>query len=385
MKARFILPVLLLIAGTALAQQTIVKEDFTFASSLDGTGPLGAAVVYPESPQKLPMMVVQHGYFGNRGNVLFSANRMAERGYFCLCIDTRGWGDSAGAHDDGGIEIMDIYDGIQAAIAKYGDKLDDSRISIVGYSNGGANVFFATVRFPYLFRAAMAFFGISDYGMWVKLQGNFREPVIKAIGGTPEEVPDKYLARSAVLAAGNLAGTRFHIAYDETENLCPIPMNDAFVEATKHAGYKDIFVHVSKAADKNRWIHGYNGGHLSPIEDVFMDDVEKANPSRPAMPATGELTVIGFVVTPRFQCVLGSGDDAVAKMKFDLRDGAAKFAFSPISSNKQAKARVTLCQDAADCDVEVVAGQTRSTLAKGSRLEAETTIDSTLEFREKKP
>ena len=371
-------------ASVAAAEQKIVKEDFTFTSSFDGIGPLGATVIFPENAHNSPMMVVQHGYGGNRTNVLFSANRMAERGYFCVCLETRGWGGSAGNHDDGGIEIMDIYDGIQAAAQKYADKLDASRVSIVGYSNGGANVFFATVRFPYLFRASMAFFGIPDYGMWVKLQAGFRDPVTTAVGGTPEQVPDKYLARSATLAAGNLSGTRFHIAYDETESLCPIAMDDAFVDAAKKAGCKDIFVHVSKTTDPNRWMHGYNGGHLSPAEDIFLDDIEKANAAKPVMPPAGELIVVGFVVTPRFRCVLGNGDDAVAKMKFDLREGAARFVFSPLSSNKQAKAAVTLLQDAADCDVEVVAGNTKALLTKGAKLQAETTIESTLEFREKK-
>jgi len=111
-------------------------------------------------------MVVQHGYGGNRGNVVYSAQRMAQRGFFCICIDTRGNGGSAGKQDDGGIEIMDIYDGIQAAIKKYPKQIQANMVSIVGYSNGGGNVFFSTMRFPYLFRASMSFFGIPDYGMW---------------------------------------------------------------------------------------------------------------------------------------------------------------------------------------------------------------------------
>jgi len=377
-----LLIVMLPAAALAAAEQKVVKEDFTYVSALDGTGPLYAKAVFQENAHAQPMMVVQHGYFGDRNNVLFSAERMARRGYFCVCIDTRGWGGSAGNHDDGGIEIMDIYDGIQAAAKKYGEKVDASRVSIVGYSNGGANVFFATVRFPFLFRGSMAFFGIPDYGMWVKLQAGFKEHVVKAVDGTPEDAPDKYAARNSVLAARNLSGTRFHVVYDEAENICPIVMDDAFVNAARKAGYKDIFVHVSKTTDKNRWIHGDSAGHLSPVEDEFMDDLEKANPPRPVMPPTGELTVIGFIVTPRFKCVLGSGEDTAATMRYDLRGGAAKFAFAPLTSNKQAKAVITLRQEAADCDVEVTAGQNKAVLPKGSKLQAQTTIESTLEFRE---
>ena len=371
-------------AACVAAEPVLQKEDFTFTSSFDGTGPLKATAVYQQGAKNHAIMVVQHGYGGTRQAVLFSAERMAARGYFCVCVSTRGWDGSAGKHDDGGIEIMDIYDGIHAAAEKYAGKADASRVSIIGYSNGGGNAFLATVRFPYLFRAGMSLFGVADYGMWSRLQSAFRDAVAEAVGGTPEAVPDKYAARNAAIAAGNLSGTRFHIAYDEAEKLCPIPMNEAFVAAARKAGYRDVFVHVSRETDKHRWAHGYNGGHLSPIEDVFMDDIEKHNPPKPVMPPAGELTVTGFVVTPRFRCVLGSGDNAVARLRYDLRNGTANFNFTPLTQNKHVSATVVL-PDGADCDVEIIVdGREAGVIEKGAKLSAGTTIGSTLRFREKK-
>jgi dienelactone hydrolase len=371
-------------AVCAAAEPVIQQEDFSFTSAFDGTGPLKATVVFQRAAKNHPMMVVQHGYEGARHQVLFSARRMAARGYFCVCISTRGWDGSAGRHDDGGIEIMDIYDGIRAAAKKYSGKADGSRVSIIGYSHGGGNAFLATVRFPYTFRAGMALFGVADYGMWTRLQSSYRATVAEAVGGTPEAVPGKYAARNASLAAGNLSGTRFHIAYDEAETLCPIPMNDAFVAAARKAGSRDVFVHVSRKTDKHRWTHGYNYGHLSPIEDVLMDDIEKHSPPSPVMPPAGELTVIGFVVTPRFRCVLGNGDDAAARLRYDLRNGTAKFHFTPLTRNKQVSAKVTL-PDGADCDVEIIVdGRKVDVIRKGAELMAEATIESTLGFREEK-
>jgi len=329
------------------AAESLVEEDYTFTSSLDATGPLYAKAVYRKSAKGDPIMVVQHGYGGRRQSVVYSARRMVSRSYFCLCIDTRGCGGSAGTQDDGGLEIMDIRDGILAGVKKYGDKLDPSRVSIIGYSNGGANVYFATVRFPYLFGASMAMFGITDYAMWIGLHPpkfGFRKHVVKAVGGEPADVPDKYMARNTCLAAGNLSGTRFHIVYDEQERLCPIPMNTAFVNASHKAGYKNLFLHVSKKTDKHRWRHGYNTrGHLSPIEDVFMDDIDKSQPETPTMPAAGELVVLGFLVTPRFTCVLGHGDDAVARIAFRFAPGKAELKLSkPMTSNKDVRAKITL-------------------------------------------
>ncbi|MBI3985772.1 MAG: prolyl oligopeptidase family serine peptidase [Lentisphaerae bacterium] len=339
----------------------LAREDFTFASSLDGTGPLYATVIYPSGAQKLPLIVVQHGYDGHRSNVVFSANRFAQKGFFCLCIDTRGNGGSKGAQDDGGVEIMDIYDGIQAAAGKYGDKLDTANASIVGYSNGGANAHFAVVRFPYLFRAAMSFFGIPDYGLWNKNGVTFR--VTQSVGGTVSEVPDKYIARNSTLALGNLCGTRFHLAYDERDWTCPVAMQEAFIAAIRRRNYPDLVVHASKFGETNRWSHGYNEGHLSAAEDAFLEDIAQHKPVLLAMPPEGELVVLGFIVTPRFTCILGKGDDAAAKVTYRFTADTATFKFSPMTSDRKAKAVVTLPGKA------------------GDNRSAGGTISSTIEFR----
>lgn len=315
--------------------------------------------------------------------MLFFAKRMAARGYFCVCNGRRGKAGQPGQHDDGGIEIMDIYDSIRAAIAKYGDKVDASRISIIGYSNGGGNVFSVMVRFPYLFRGGLALFGITDYGKWAS-SGHFTKEVTNAVGGIPEQVPDKYLVRNAVLAAGNLRGARFHIAYDEKETTCPVSMDEAFVEAAKKNGYNNIFVHVSKITDINRWFHGYNDtkNNLSPIEDVFMDDIEKNPLPPPQMGPAGEFVVPGFIVTPCFTCVVGRGDDAVANVNYQFTEKSVKFTFTPISSDKNAGARITLPQNTPHKETDVIInGKSAGIIKDGLSLKAETTINGTVEFR----
>ena len=367
-------------------EKDIIQEEFSFTSSLDGVGPLRSLAVYSRNARKLPLMILQCGYCGGRDSLLYSAKRMAARGYFCVGNGRRGMVEQPGHHDDGGIEIMDIYDSRQAAVAKYGEKIDGSGTSIIGYSNGGGNVFSALVRFPYLFRAGMALFGISDYGKWASsaFSGNFAKAVIQAVGGTPEEVPDKYLVRNAVMAAGNLRGVRFHIACDEQETTCPISMDEAFVEAAKKTGYENIFVHASKASDQHRWLHGYNDEKniLSPIEDIFMDDIEKNPLLPPQMGTTGSFTVPGFLVTPSFTCVVGCGDDAVATINYQCTDKFAKFTFTPISSDKNARARITLPENMPHKETDVIINGKSVGIIKGDLpLKAETTIDGTLEFR----
>lgn len=368
--------------ASRLAAAEIIKEEFNFASSLDGTSPLIARAIFPQGDGKLPLMVVQHGYGGTRDNVAFSAQRFAARGFFCLCIDTRGNGGSAGQQDDGGVEIMDIHDGIQTAIGKYPSKIEPSDVSMVGYSNGGGNVFFSTVRFPYLFRGGMSFFGIPDYGMWNA--GGSTYGVTKFVGGTVKEQPDKYLVRNSLLALGNLSGTRFHTVYDEQEAICPVAMQQAFVQAVQRLSYPHLFVHVSKASDAQRWTHGYNQGHLNAAEDLFIEDLLKNKSPLKPMSAAGELVVLGFVVTPRFTCVLGRGDDAAARLKYEFKDGRVKFALTPMTSDPKAKVVVTLAEKLEKGAVSVD-GKSAPHLDQGGKMAAEGTLNSSIEFTSGKP
>ena len=339
--------------------ENTVTRDFSFSNTIDHTAPLWATVVYKSDVLHAPLMVVQCGYNGNRSLVAHSALRMAQHRNFCLCIDIRGRGDSAGKVDDGGLEIMDIYDGIQAAIQRYPDQIDPQRISIIGYSNGGSNAFFAAVRFPYLFRGAMSFFGIPDYGLLATRNTCYADRTTAAVGGTVTELPDKYLVRNTTLAVGNLCGTRFHLACDAEEQMCPMYLQEAFIDAVKENNHPALILHLSKPGDTHRWFHGYNDGYLDAAEDRFMDDIGNIS-APPAMKPTGELTVLGFIVTPKFCIVLGKGDDAAARVKYAFTENGVSFAFIPMTSDPKARAVVTL--------------------ASGTPRTVETTLDATVDL-----
>ena len=355
-------------------------EDFSFTSSFDSTGPLWARAVYPPDAVNLPLMVVQHGYGSTRDAVMYSAERMALNGFFCLAVDVRGWDGSAGAHDDGGVEIMDIYDAIEEARQLYPTEVDPNLVSIIGYSNGGGNVFFSTVRFPFLFRASMALFGVVDYGQWIALTDAWDADVIAAVGGTPTQVPDKYFVRRSEEAASNLSGTHFHIAYDEAEWMCPPVMDQEFAAAVPSAQQENLFVHISQATDPDRWTHAHNTtGHLNAIEDLFMADIHDNNLQTPIMPNSASLVVLGFIVTPKFSCFLGNGDDAAATVDYDIQGDQATFNFSPLTSDSMVTGTITLTPDIADHDTHVYIDSVKTTvIPQGEKLEITFPITSSV-------
>jgi len=362
--------------------EILSTDDFSFNNTIDHTGPLWATAVYKPYASRAPLMVVQCGYMGNHSLVAYSARRMAQRGYFCLSVDIRGRGRSKGKVDDGGLEIMDIYDGIQAAIQRHPDRIDPKRISIVGYSNGGANAFFAAARFPYLFRGAMSFFGIPDYGMFALRNTNYTARTTAAVGGTLTQIPDKYLVRNATLAASNLCGTRFHLACDTEEQMCPMYLQETFIDAVKKVNDPNMVLHLSKPGDIHRWLHGYNNGYLNPAEDAFMDDIEAIEtPSQPMQP-TGELTVLGFIVTPKFSIVLGTGDDAAARVRYAFTATGASFAFTPMTSNANVRAVLLFSLETAEKSWDVFVNNAKNaTIPRGTKRSAEATLDATIDFK----
>lgn len=71
-----------------------------------------------------------------------------------------------------------------------------------------------------------------------------------------------------------------------------------------------------------------------------MSDITTNDPPTPNMPAAGVLTVLGFLVTPRFTCTLGTGEDAAASVSYQFQQNGATLQFLPITSNVQASGKL---------------------------------------------
>jgi len=100
------------------------------------------------------------------------------------------------------------------------------------------------------------------------------------------------------------------------------------------------------------------------------------------MKPVGQLVVLGFIVTPRFTCVLGNGDDAAAKISYEFKNDTVKFTLSPMTSDRKAKAVVTLVDSPSSRIKQVfVDGKNGMFSKKGDQPVAEGTVNSVIEFR----
>ncbi|WP_286202958.1 alpha/beta hydrolase family protein [Rhizobium lusitanum] len=140
--SKFGLVCLAVAAVSSFASAAETKVSF----SVDGQKVIGTLSTIDNNP-KAPVVVMFHGFGGSRDELAIkdtkdgvfsrSARLLAESGYASLRIDFRGSGESDGKWADTTFSGQ-IKDGIAAVDwLKASDKVDGSRISILGWSQGG--------------------------------------------------------------------------------------------------------------------------------------------------------------------------------------------------------------------------------------------------------
>lgn len=310
--------------------------DYSYASSFDGVAPLRALAAYAANGTPKPLMVCMHSYGGDRRMMANCLAGRAEKGMFAIAPDMRGRAESAGRRDDGGVEIADIYDAIQAAIRQFPAEIDSSQIHIAGWSGGGGNVYQAFVKMPDLFASAQAFYGIADYTFLAESTEDWMRQISMSIGQSPAEAPVRYLARNAIEAAGNNRATPLHLFWDEEESICPPAMNRRFIAQAQSLGMTNVHAYESRVGDVGRWFHGAEvRGDLA--EAIYEPRImARAFPPPPAL-TTGSLLIPGFVITQHFTFWLGTGENSIARLDFEWRTNRAEFQLSGAKASGDAR------------------------------------------------
>ena len=317
--------------------ERLVEESLVYRSSVSHLAPLKAWTGHRSDGKPKPIVVLMHGFgepilrHGGR-RMSGSVRYYALKGLYAIAVDLRGREESSGQRDDGGLEVMDIYDAVQAALRKHPRETDPDCVNIIGWSGGGGNTFSAVTRMPDLFSNGAAFFGITDYGHWANT--SYKGVLEPSIGGTPQEVPDRYAARNSLLGVINNAYTNFHFFWDEKETICPVWMDTEYRRLAGELGYRNITAHESKETDKFRWLHS-GGDRASAVESerICMQLFTERNNAAPKLAPTGRLMVLGYLMTRRFGTLFGQGNDAVVQLDYELKEDEYRFAFQLKSSD----------------------------------------------------
>ncbi len=230
--------------------------------------------------------------------------------YVVVQVDMRGRAFSEGRPDCNGYELIDIYDAVQFVRAEYRDMLlSPELVFLEGGSGGGGNVLAAVAKFPDLFAAATALYGISDYAAWYEQDrtGEFRDDMDVWIGGRPAEAPECYAARSGIRLAANVR-TPLYMAHGDGDVRVPVSHSRLYAEEMRRLGKGELVRY-----DEWRGVGGE--GHLTgATEEQRLRIVEASERNRAdhavpvELPARGRLLVGGFLYTKRFRLHMETKD-----------------------------------------------------------------------------
>jgi pimeloyl-ACP methyl ester carboxylesterase len=337
--------------------------NYTSTVSTDANGPLDlkAELNYDSARTNAPVMVLMHPFSGATGHFnsyRTNAVRMRDAGFFVISPAMRGREGSDGTRDNGGVEVYDIHDAIEALKLSHPTYIDATNISIIGYSGGGGNVMSALTKFPDTFRVGAAYFGMSDYGYntttgwYFNGAGSGRTPTMDAAPGNPTPpadplVTDSYHARASNLASKNNPYSEIHLYANDNETISPkinitsyrdhAIANEStageFDNITAHIGLPGVYQDfngnsLNDANELQYWPHQNPTIDQEQAGDLwYRSRLLAGTIPQPVLNASDELFVAGYVKTKRFGFWLGDGQNAAGSLTYSLSPSLKQFTF----------------------------------------------------------
>jgi pimeloyl-ACP methyl ester carboxylesterase len=118
----------------------------------------------------------------------------------------------------GQIEDMASMPGI---LTDLGYAVDESKVYAVGISMGAMESLLLAGIHPGFLAGVVAFNTLADLSAWYEDAGPNRPDIEAEVGGTPEELPEEYAARSPIEYAATIARTPVLIYWDSNDEVVP--------------------------------------------------------------------------------------------------------------------------------------------------------------------
>ena len=141
--------------------------------------------------------------------------------------------------------------------------VDRGNVFLLGCSGGGHMALLAAGTAPELFRAVEVWCPVSDLVKWheyqIKCSGGYARHIEACLGGTPEELPEEYVARSPARHTELLKGLPVSIHHGRHDTVVPFRHSVELAESLEDSGdprvYLDVFDggHEQKPAHSFEW------------------------------------------------------------------------------------------------------------------------------------
>jgi hypothetical protein len=294
-----------------------IEETITYSSSIDNISNLYSWVSYDSNIDTAAIVVVMHGWSQDADDFNQEVRRtFMDYGYFTIIPGMRGRNGASGTRDGSRRELYDIYDAIEYVKTNYANYVDETKIALIGYSGGGANVIGMAGKFPDLASITFDYFGITDYGYtddgWYQ-QGN---DVSSTFGGTPSTAPNNYYVADPISGVRNYYGDVY--AFHDTLDVTVEVIHSQRLRDTLTANSIDGIVDVSFSGDPIRYLHGLPTTYTD-IENKYATYKDYVH-ILPELSVNNQdvFLVQGFLKTKDFEIWLDDGLSEVATLDYNL-------------------------------------------------------------------
>ncbi len=190
-------------------------NEIRVTSTLDGS-PQPSLFDLPEGTGRTPLLVGLHTWkYGRASQVDIMLPETRRLGWALLLPEFRGpnTAQNPRAREACGSALarQDIVDAADAVLRDHGDRLDPGAVFLLGGSGGGHMALLMAAHHPQRWRAVSAWCPITDLAAWYRQSENYRVHIAACCGGSPEEQPDEYAARSPMTLIDGIAQARVHL------------------------------------------------------------------------------------------------------------------------------------------------------------------------------
>ncbi len=204
----------------------------------------------PRGSEPTPIVVLIHGGCWRSQydlkHVGLAAAALAEEGFAVWAVEYRRIGDANGGWPGTFDDIAHAVDYVRRLAAQF-PQIDTNRVVLMGHSAGGQLALWAASRKQNettgLFRSAIAplkvagvvsLAGIADLADFGKGPGGCNQSVTPLMGGTPEQVPQRYRAVSPIERVPT--GVFVRLVHGDADPIVPLAQSKTFLSRAHMAG-----------------------------------------------------------------------------------------------------------------------------------------------------
>lgn len=220
-----------------------------------------------EPGKRHPLIVYLHGRGGDhKGQWRLKEftqfrKRAAERGYFVLCphLGTDHWMNARARR-----VLTELLD---KTLKSY--PIDKARVHMMGMSMGGGGSLIYTMYNKSRVRSVCNIFGVTDYTQFLKDSPQYKPSMSKALGGTPDTIPDVYRAQSVMAHLDAFKKLPILVLHGDADKVVPVHHSRQFVNAMKKRGGNVEYKEVPGGRHLSSFIQGF--------EDQILDFFDVAD------------------------------------------------------------------------------------------------------------